>query len=175
MKSIRLAVSVFALSVACIPMLKATAAEPSAPAAARFYPLVGTWKGQGEMREGDQPAVTLTLSYQCRKASAGHAVSCEMNAANDKMAMAETDLFGVDPVSGKGHWYAVTNVGETHDHIADWPNAKTMTGYHGWNQDGKKMEEKVTFTFNGSRSMEFQSVVSADGVKVASFTGHLKR
>jgi hypothetical protein len=31
--------------------------------------------------------------------------------------MSETDLMGVDAVTGEGHWYAVINQGESHDHI----------------------------------------------------------
>jgi len=175
MTTVRTLAAVLALSAVAVPTLTTAAEQAAGPAAARFYPFVGSWKGQGELREGEQAPVKLALDYRCKKASAGHAVSCELNAVNGKMAMNETDLFGVDPVSGKGHWYAVTNAGETHDHIADWSDARTMTGRYAWNQDGKKMEERVTFKFNGSRTAEFHSIVSADGVQVASFTGKLKR
>jgi len=176
MNTIRFAIAVLAMSASTILPLTSTAAEPAAvPAAARFYPFVGNWKGQGELREGEQPATRLTLDYQCKKASAGWAVSCNLIARNGQMTMAETDLFGVDPVTGKGHWFAVTNAGETHNHIADWTDSKTMTGYLAWNQDGKKMEEKVTFRFNGARTVDFHTIVSADGVQVASFTGKMKR
>lgn len=173
MKTTRLAVAMLILFA--IPALPLPAAEQSAPAAARFYPLVGTWKGQGEMREGDQPAVQLALDYRCKKASAGSAVSCEMKASNDKMTLAETDLFGVDPVSGQGHWYAVTNQGETHDHLADWTDAHSMKARHAWTQDGKKMEEHVTMKLNGSNTLEFVSIMSVEGKPVASFRGTLKR
>jgi len=129
MNTIRFAIAVLAMSASTILPLTSTAAEPAAvPAAARFYPFVGNWKGQGELREGEQPATRLTLDYQCKKASAGWAVSCNLIARNGQMTMAETDLFGVDPVTGKGHWFAVTNAGETHNHIADWTDSKTMTG-----------------------------------------------
>ena len=37
----------------------------------------------------------------------------------------ESDMFGFDPGANKYHWYAVTNAGETHDHIADVPTANT--------------------------------------------------
>jgi hypothetical protein len=38
-------------------------------------------------------------------------------AKNGKLVMSETDLMGVDAVTGEEHWYAVINQGESHDHI----------------------------------------------------------
>jgi len=176
MKSTRLAAAMLVLSASSLLPLPASTAEPAAPpAAARFYPFVGHWKGQGEMAESGQPPVKLALDYRCKRASAGSAVSCEMKASNDKMAVAETDLFGVDPVSGQGHWYAVSNQGETHDHLADWTDANNMKARYAWTQDGKKMEEHVTMKFNGSNTLEFRSIMRVEGQQVASFHGTLKR
>jgi len=170
------ALAVLALSVSSVLPVAALAVEAApAPAAARFYPLVGNWKGNGELREGDQSPAKLKLTLQCQKASAGWAVLCTMKASNDKMAMAETDLFGVDPASGKGHWYAVTNQGETHDHSAEWSDANTMKGRFAWVQEGKQMEENVTFKVNGQRTLEFRSTVSENGKTVGAFSGTLKR
>lgn len=176
MQTIRLAAAVLSvIATVAFPATSLAAEKAVAPAASRFYPLVGHWKGQGEMREGEQPAMKLALDYRCKKASAGSAVSCEMKASNDKMTMAETDLFGVDPVNGQGHWYAVTNQGETHDHLADWTDAHNMKARHAWTQDGKKMEEHVTMKFSGSNTLEFHSIMSVEGQQVASFRGTLKR
>jgi len=172
--STRLAVVLaFACSAASAPA--AESAPPAAPAAARIYPFVGTWSGRGELSEPGQKPVPLSLGLKCSKASSGWAVRCEMTAKNGQMVITETDLMGVDPVTGQGHWYAVTNQGETHDHVAEWTDASTMKARHEWTQDGKRMGEDVTLRFGGRKSLEFRSVTSADGQEVARFSGTVTR
>lgn len=145
------------------------------PAASRYYPFVGDWQGQGHLSEQGQAPMSLVLRLSCRKASSGWAVRCAMVARHDKLTMTESDLMAVDPVTGVGHWYAVTNQGETHDHITEWTDARTMKARHTWMQDGNKMKEDISFKFSGKKSMTFRSVVTADGKKASEFSGQLKR
>jgi hypothetical protein len=168
---------IFAIAaVSCAAYLQAAiAANSPAPQAAQFYPLLGKWKGSGKLIEGDQAPKSLSLRLNCRKASSGWAVLCELKASNSKMIMTETDLFGVDPVSGKSRWYAVTNRGETHDHIAEWVDPKNMRANLAWTQEGKQMSENITFHFVSSRSIEFRSVIAENRKEAVSFTGSFKR
>jgi hypothetical protein len=164
------------VAISCATFLHAAdAAKSAAPLAAQFYPLVGKWKGSGKLKEGDQAPVSLSLRMNCRKASSGWAVLCDFRAGNSKMTMTETDLFGVDPVSGKSRWYAVTNQGETHDHVAEWTDARNMRANLAWTQEGKQMAENITFHFVSTRSFEFSSIVKENGMETVSFTGTLKR
>ncbi|HEX5092598.1 MAG TPA: hypothetical protein VFV84_07910 [Burkholderiales bacterium] len=163
------------LALAATGMTVAAAAAEQAPAAARFYPLLGKWTGSAEMGEPGKPPAKLAVHWNCRKASAGNAVLCEMSGRNKDMAVHETDLFGVDPVSGQAHWYAVTDMGETHDHKVEWPDPKTMKAAISWTQEGKQMQESVTMRLSGAKALEFQSVVTQDGKEVGSFSGRLKR
>ncbi len=149
-------------------------AASSPPAAAEFYPLVGHWHGNGQLAESGQAAVKLALKLSCQKVSSGWAVRCAMQARNKQMLMTESDLMGVDPVTGQAHWYAITNQGETHDHLAAWPNAHTMKAHYDWTQDGKHMHEDITFNLKGKHAMTFQSVVSVDGKQAGEFSGELK-
>ena len=151
------------------------AAADDQPAASEFYPFIGSWKGTGQIAEAGQKPADLSIAIFCVKASAGYAVSCKMGANNKDMSMEESDLFGVDPVTGKGHWYAVSNQGETHDHVATWVDAKTMKAAYSWSQDGKKMQEDITITLPSEKTMEFKSVVSADGTEASSFSAKLTR
>jgi len=156
--------------------LGATAGTTSKlPAAARYYPLVGHWKGKGHLSEAGQAPIALALRLTCNKAASGWAVRCAMVAKNDKMTMTESDLMGVDAITGKGHWYAVTNQGETHDHIAEWVDRKTMKAHYAWSADGKQMVENITLMLARGKSMEFHSVVTADGKEVSAFSGKLAR
>ena len=152
----------------------AQSTQKKEPAAARYYPFVGAWQGQGEFTEPGQAPVKLTLSLSCRKVSAGWAVACDMFARSNTMVIAESDLFGVDPLTGRGHWYAITNQGETHDHLVEWDNAQTMKARYAWTEDGRRMQESVEFSFKGTNALTFRSVVSADGKPVAQFSGSLK-
>jgi len=147
----------------------------NAPAAAEFYPLVGNWHGQGELAEAGQKPVKLMLNLECQKVSSGWAVSCAMQAKNKQLIMMESDLMGVDPVTGQAHWYAVTNQGETHDHLANWLDAHTMNAHYEWRQDGKWMREDITFQLQDKHAMNFKSVVMSNGKQAFEFSGKLKR
>ncbi|MFO1301254.1 MAG: hypothetical protein U1F17_12930 [Burkholderiaceae bacterium] len=163
------------LACATGPAAVSAADTAAAPEVARFFLLVGHWKGHGELTQSGQAPARLTLDYRCRKAAASSAVSCELKARNGTMSIAETDLFGVDPVRRQGHWYAVTNQGESHDHLVEWTDARTMKARYAWTQDGAKMEENIAIRFDGARSMNFRSVVTADGNEAAVFGGTLRR
>jgi hypothetical protein len=150
-------------------------ADNAAPAAAEFYPLVGNWHGKGQLVETGEEPVKLTLKLTCKKVSSGWAVQCAMHGRNKDMAMSESDLMGVDPVTGQAHWYAVTDQGETHDHLVEWTDPNTMLAHYDWTQDGKHMRESITFKLKGKHDMSFESIVFVDDQQAASFSGELKR
>jgi len=168
-------IAVFAVAGVTAVSAAMASTATNLPAASRYYPFVGHWKGHGQLSEPGQKPTPLTLSMSCSKASSGWAVRCEMLAKNGKMKITESDLMGVDPVTGTGHWYAVTNEGETHDHVTEWPDPKTMKAHHTWTQDGKKMEEDISFQFTGKKSVEFRSAVTQDGQPAGEFSGKLTR
>lgn len=91
------------------------------------------------------------------------------------MTMTEADLFGMDAVTGKGHWYALTNQGDASDLVTEWTDAKTMQAQCAWMQEGQHMVEKVTFVLPRSKALAFRSVVTADGKEVIVFSGKLTR
>lgn len=172
----RVAAVLLSAGVLLGPAIAAAAApEAKAPPAARYYPLLGHWKGKGQLAETGKAPVPLAIKVSCYKAASGWAVRCAMIAKNGKMTMTEADLFGVDAVTGKGHWYAMTNQGEVSDLVTEWKDAKTMTAQVSWMQEGKHMVEKVTFMLPRSRAMEFRTVVTADGKQVTVFSGKLTR
>jgi hypothetical protein len=166
--------AVFAVSLGLLASTSAAAADPT-PLAARYYPLLGHWTGKGELAEPGQPAAQLALKLSCRKDALGWAVRCALAARNRAMTLAEADLFGVDPATGQGHWYAVSNQGDAHDHLTDWSDAQTMKAHYEWVQDGKKMREDILFRLPSAKALEFLSVVTADGKQVSAFSGKLAR
>lgn len=169
------AAATVAVSLGCLLASAPGAAADKAPLASRYYPLLGQWKGKGELGEPGQPAAKLALKLSCRKDASGWAVRCEMLAHNREMKMTEVDLFGVDPMTGQGHWYAVSNQGDAHDHLTQWSDAKTMNARYEWTQDGKKMREEIVIRLPAGKTMEFRSVVTADGKEAGVFSGKLTR
>lgn len=167
----RLTIVLLASSAFLISINSQADTATPAPPAASFYPFLGIWHGKGELAETGKDPIKLDLSLACKKVSSGWGISCDMNAKNGSMLMTESDLMGVDPVTGQAHWYAVTNQGETHDHLAQWSDAHTMKAHYAWTQGGSKMQEKIVFNFKGKKSASWSSVVSADGKKVAEFSG----
>jgi hypothetical protein len=154
---------------------QAYAGTTEMPGASRFYPFVGNWQGQGELAQPGQEPVKLDLKLECEKVASGWAVSCAMQASNKEMTIMESDLMGVDPVTGQAHWFAVTNQGETHDHLAKWQGINVMQAHYVWSQDGMQMREDISFLFQDEHTASFRSVVTADGKQAGAFSGSLKR
>lgn len=151
-----------------------TADEAPVPGAAIFYGLTGDWQGEGSTSENGRQT-TFDLQLDCDKASEGWAVLCTMTGRprEGEMLLAETDLFGVDPVTGQAHWYAVTNSGETHDHLVSWSDPRTMHAHIQWQQEGRQMEERIEFRLTGD-TLRFHSVTSEDGHDTSEFAGTLQ-
>lgn len=169
-----------ALAVGASDALAQTPAPPVAapltpPLATRFYPFLGYWKGNGQYGAPGKDPVQLALSLSCRKAVAGWAVRCDFVGRGDTMIFVEADQMGVDPVLGIGHWYAINNQGDTHDHISEWTDAKTMIAHYDWEQNGKQMRENVVFRFPREHEMDFRSVITENGQEVGAFFGKMSR
>lgn len=136
------------------------AANPELPKEVQqMYCMVGEWRGSGEVQMGADKA-KLTISISCEPASGGHAISCRSRF--DGLPTGpheETDLFGYDATTNTYHWFAVTNAGETHDHVASMPTSDTLTWVYKGSMGGKPFTETITFTFgNDSKRLDFESV-----------------
>lgn len=173
--SVRIAAVILIVGASFLPAISAAAPAAGSPAASRFYPLLGYWKGRGQLSEAGQTPVALALRVSCVKAASGFAVHCNLAGRGERLRLTETDLFGVDAVTGQGHWYAITNQGEANDLLTKWTDGKTMRAHCTWMQDGRHMAEEVTFSVPGDGSMTFRSVVTADGKEAGVFSGSLKR
>lgn len=171
----KFSVAILAAGAFGLSMPAQAAADNAKPAAAMFYPLVGHWKGKGQLGEPGKEPAKLALTLSCSQAASGWAVRCDMTAKNNKMEMSESDLMGVDPITGQAHWYAITDQGDAHDHLVKWTDGDNMAANYSWKQDGKQMTENITMKLTGKKTMEFSSTVSADGKEVNVFSGKLTR
>jgi len=143
------------------------------PAAAAFYPLVGSWTGSARLSGDGESPVNLAVGLECAKTAGGWAVRCEMTAAGPGMAMHESDLMGTDMATGQSHWYAITDAGETHDHSVIFNGSTGLTGHYTWEVDGTKLDETIVMQF--ADALTFTSVVTADGTEIERFEGKLTK
>ena len=116
--------------------------------------LVGTWAGTASMQMGETKA-QVSVRMQCQAASGGYGVSCKSSISGfpGGGSSEETDLFGYDPAKKQYHWFAVTSMGETHDHVAELPTGPSIDFVYKGLQDGQPMVEaiKLTFSEDGKR------------------------
>jgi hypothetical protein len=140
-----------------------------------MYCLVGSWQGTFTMAMGPQRA-KIKASIDCSPASSGYAIQCKskMTGFPGGAVAEETDLFGYDPGGGKYHWYAVTNMGESHDHVADVPKGNTVHWLYKGTQEGKPFEEALSMKFGkNEKSIAFRSSGKSAGKTVFTMHGTL--
>lgn len=171
----RLFANVVQVLLVGLPLAGAAAGSP-APSAAAFSGLVGHWQGQGSTTENGQK-IPLSLQLDCEKVSDGRAVLCRMGGRDGagRLVLSETGLFGVDRATGTGHWYAVNNAGEAHDHVVRWRNPDTLLASYTWQQDGRDMAENIVLDLSSASYLGIRSVVSANGAEVAEFNGSFRQ
>jgi hypothetical protein len=111
--------------------------------------MVGAWQAKnvqvtmaGKKTKGD-------ISLSCSAVSGGYGVACTTKINIEGLGtIEESDLFGYDPQAKLYHWFAVTNMGETHDHVAMPLTGTTMMFAHSGFQEGKPMQEILSMTMN---------------------------
>jgi hypothetical protein len=133
--------------------------DPPAPTETKdLARLVGTWKGTGSMTMGSDKVDGIKINWSCRPISVRWGVACDgvMTGIPGMGRLEETDLFGYDPGGGKLHWFAVTNVGETHDHVGGrWTGQSAQFVYTG-TQDGKPLKEVIDVSFKDKAAATFE-------------------
>ncbi|MFL5304668.1 MAG: DUF1579 family protein [Polyangia bacterium] len=143
-------------------------AAPPPPETKDLARLVGSWKGTGSMAIGSDKADGIKVTWTCRAVSGGSGVACDavMTGIPGVDRYEETDLFGYDPGTGKLHWFAVTNAGETHDHVGGPWNGQSAQFVYTGVQDRKPLKEILDLSFKGG-SVDIHAQTFLDG-KLAS-------
>lgn len=121
---------------------------------ARLECLVGNWKGTGTVTMGSDTA-KIAGTWSCKRTSGKHGVLCTLKITGIPgiPVYEETDLFGYEPNSSTYHWAAVTNAGETHDHVAKAgaPDSNKVQFVYVGTQEGKPLKEVIDMEFLGSK------------------------
>ena len=135
--------------------------------------LVGTWRGSVKFRAGDIDA-DVKLNLSCQATSSNYGVKCEarFRGLPGGGERHETDLFGYDASRKQYHWFAVSDMGETHDHVAEIPSSPTIEWIYRGLQDGKPLEERIRMTFSeDGKQLQIQNDGTVGGAPAWTFAG----
>jgi hypothetical protein len=139
--------------------------------------LVGTWKVKGSMAMGAQKA-TLTGAWTCAWLPSKWGVQCDLDMSGmpGMGHYLERDLMGYEPNSKTYHWYAVTNAGETHDHVAAFSIGNDLEFVYTGTQDGKPFKEVIDMHMAAdSKSFHLKSESFVGGASVAVLEGDARK
>ncbi|MES1207504.1 MAG: DUF1579 family protein [Pseudomonadota bacterium] len=161
------------VSAALVILATVAGASAAGPAAETkdLARLVGAWKGTGSMTMGSDKTDGIKITWNCRAIAGRSGVACDavMIGIPGVDRYEETDLFGYDSGAGKLHWFAVTNAGETHDHVGGTWNGQSAQFVYNGVQEGKPLKEILDLSFKGANagSVEVHAQTFVDG-KLAS-------
>lgn len=146
-----------------------TSAALAAPSTAPNLPkevhamhrMAGTWSAKNVQIMMGGKKTKGEIAMTCSATAGGFGVSCQTKITVEGMGVfEETDLFGYDPHSNRYHWFAVTSMGDTHDHVALPPTEKEPSlvfAYSGF-QDSKPMQELLRLTFaKDGKNVDFRN------------------
>jgi hypothetical protein len=136
--------------------------------------MAGTWHGTAEVTMGKDRA-TLKATWTCKPTSQKWGVLCTMHATGmpGLASYDETDLMGYEPNTNTYHWYAVTNAGETHDHVAPATDSDTFRFVYRGKQNGKPFDERIALTIGKDEKTitgRSESFVAGTSVSTMKFT-----
>lgn len=138
----KLTIVLTALLASAMPAAAETEALPKP--VADMQCLLGWWHGSGSiLARKEQHSIDAT--WKCTRTSAGFGVLCAFRATGipGVAVFDETDLMGYEPNTRTYHGFAVTNDGDTHDHVARIANGNefrfVFTGLH----EGQPYEASV--------------------------------
>ena len=138
-----------ALGMAGLAAAKGHAVDTKLPKEIQnMHCMIGNWEGKATMQMGESKS-SLGVTWTCEAASLGYGVSCKARLTGMPGGVQEeNDLFGFDPGARKYHWFSVTSMGETHDHVAELPTGPTLKFVYDGVSEGKPMRETIFLTLN---------------------------
>jgi hypothetical protein len=124
-------------------------ADKLPPLVAGMDCLVGTWHGAGSLTIGKDKA-KIDAAWTCKRTPGDFGVICNLHVTGmpGGGTYEETDLMGYEPNTNTFHWFAVTNAGETHDHVAKANDGNKQQFVYTGTQDAKPFREVIDMEFS---------------------------
>ena len=146
-----------------------------APVIARYYALVGDWRGHEDFVFPNYPRpVREQITLSCSKQASGSAVRCEWLFWRGKQKSATSTLVGAD-AQGDPQVFAVTSDGHAYSNPEKWIGAHSLKGWRTWADKDKQLYVSSTLTFRGSQTIEVHGFMTKDGKIVQKSSGILRR
>lgn len=137
--------------------------------------LVGSWKGNATLTLPDNTKLPLTMSYECKSASAGFGVACKLTGnMPDGTKYESTDIWGYDAGDGLVHWFTVTSAGETHDHKLAFDN-NVLHGQFAGPKEGKLYVETIRMELMSDKKISMRTSVVVGGQQQEALDGVMTR
>ena len=145
--------------------------QPAPPAGAlKLHAFVGHWTGTGQLSEYGKDTATINVDMTCAEVAGGWGVRCDDAMTGSGMNYLESDLMGYDAGSNKAHWYAVTNSGDVHDHVAQWQDDTNFLANHTEMAGDRKISEDITLQLKTPTQMQAKSSMTVDGKESQALT-----
>ncbi len=139
-----------------------TAEQPKEMEALRRW--IGTWKADYLVRFPDGKVHEGTMTVLATPMAAGQGI--HMDAKGEARGMEPWEahaLWGFDTESGEVHWFAVSSMGEVHDHVGVWKDEDTLELEWRGVEGSKKAVEHTTFHWKNPREVEMRTVNTMGG------------
>ena len=72
-------------------------------------------------------------------------------------------LWGYDAESGEVHWFAVSSMGEVHDHAGVWKDENTLALEWRGVEEGEAAVEHTTFRWNSPSEVAMETILTVGG------------
>lgn len=137
---------------------------------------VGSWDSRYTVTFADGNVRAGTMSVIAEPIAKGQGVWMRAKGSVVGIGPWEADaLWGYDTEPGRVHWFAVSSMGEVHDHSGAWRDANTLDlAWHGM-EEGKKALERTSFVWRSSAEVVMKTVFTVGGALGHTIEGTWKK
>jgi hypothetical protein len=150
--------------------------EPSKEIELLKQKLIGLWDVEMKQTMPDGKKVMGTGIFLAKDTALEHAISAELALTVPGMdPYQDAELWGVDGLEKKVHFFRVTSQGEVRDQVGGWKDPNTLAlGWKGL-QEGKEISTTYTFTWVSPDEIHVLRVDTAGDRKGPASVFNLKR
>src|SRR5262249_12553774 len=140
------------------------------------YCLVGEWTAKDAAFTAGGKKHKTAVHVSCAPAASGYALECTATFDIDGIGHSEeTDLFGYDPGQNRYHWFSVSSMQETHDHVALPPaDGQPIVWSYSGVLGGQPLHEVLRMTFDrDGKKLDFDATVIVAAEAQATLTASM--
>ncbi|MFQ5838597.1 MAG: hypothetical protein ACE5HJ_07420 [Thermoplasmata archaeon] len=125
---------------------------------------IGAWEAEYTVAFPDGEVQAGTMTVIAAPMAAGQGVHMEAEGTITGMEPWEAHaLWGFDSGSGKVHWFAVSSMGEVHDHEGVWKDDETLELEWRGLEEREEAIERTTFYWKSPNEVEMKTFNTVGG------------